>query len=225
MVQDSNIAVELTLPRGRCSDRNIADIQDTINWAAVLLFNKKVEAENAIEGAEIQRAAVRALREMCERREDGKSRGYIATADDLKALRDFYDRLAPALLEIIEYRPVTSVSEYLASVLMQRYAQVDDLLDRMKGEIPVYVATEEDIIREAVRAMPHIRCLRVDVLRYEDWYDKKRFDELGLPYPPYLRQDLKDESENPKRGYSAWQKLISTATATGAFTTSMFSKP
>lgn len=117
IVNDVNLVVELTLPRGEATDDHMHRIQDLLNWGGMMLFDRPWKGQEA-EVRELQRRhyeALHAFSHIVKRKKEGRSAHYVAKADELATLRDVCAELGELLKEAIEVAPNRTITEFIAS--------------------------------------------------------------------------------------------------------------
>jgi hypothetical protein len=193
ILTDASLAVEMKLPQGNMSVEDVLKVQDCLNWIGFTLYRKTIPEEDAKSAAEMQRKAATAFCCMTERVGSGKTTRFVAKAEELDALRDFFEVMNPVMKELIDYSPVMSVIEFFASLfILRRLVLQEEGTEacEVKEVGSMYFQNPEVSLGKYHRTEPKIKTDYVSVVSSADWYDKSRYEAYGFPYPKYLLSDI-----------------------------------
>lgn len=116
IITEITLVVELTLPRGAATDEHMHRIQDLLNWGGMMLFDRKFPDRQAYrEFIAEHYQALHAYSRIYKRKNEKKTTGYVATAEELNILRSVCGTLCELLKEAVEIAPHRTVREFLAS--------------------------------------------------------------------------------------------------------------
>ena len=112
------LVAEVSLPQGVIDDKQCVKIQDLLNWGGMLMFDRKWKGQEAAADEFKARhyKALHAWAAVVRRHNSGKTRGYIAKADELQIIREVCAESVAMLKEAMELAPQRTVRELLAVI-------------------------------------------------------------------------------------------------------------
>lgn len=110
----ANLLVELTLPAGKLTDKDIDLLEDTMNWSLGILFHryKNLDQNELTDAEPIIVGAREALTEIINRKNKGITQGYIAKGDEINLISQCFSIIIPLIKEAIKMGPRTSMKEF-----------------------------------------------------------------------------------------------------------------
>ncbi|WP_370829797.1 hypothetical protein [Parasutterella sp.] len=116
LINEVGLIVELTLPRAEATEDHMYKIQDVLNWGSMLVSDRKFpgQKKEVDEFRDRHHAALEALSQIHQRKEEGISSRYVGTADELNILRDVCGEICELLKEGMEVSPGRTLREFLA---------------------------------------------------------------------------------------------------------------
>ncbi|WP_281523797.1 hypothetical protein [Turicimonas muris] len=108
------LLAELTLPKGKLSEKDIDLLEDTVNWGIAILFHryKKLDVEELLAAEPVILAGREALSAVIDRKLSGVTHEYIAKGDELNVIRDCLSILVPLIKDAIAITPEQAMREF-----------------------------------------------------------------------------------------------------------------
>lgn len=112
------LVAEVSLPQGVIDEKQCVKLQDLLNWGGMLMFDRKWKGQEkeATEFKARHYKALHAWAAVVRRHNAGKTRGYIAKAEELQIIRDVCAEVVAMLKEAMELAPQRTVRELLAAI-------------------------------------------------------------------------------------------------------------
>lgn len=112
------LVAEVSLPQGVIDDKQRVKIQDLLNWGGMLMFDRKWKGQEAAADEFKARhyKALHAWAAVVRRHNSGKTRGYVAKAEELQIIREVCAEIVAMLKEAMELAPQRTVRELLAVI-------------------------------------------------------------------------------------------------------------
>lgn len=112
------LVAEVSLPQGVIDDKQCVKIQDLLNWGGMLMFDRKWKGQEK-EAEEFKARHYKALHAwaaVVRRHNSGRTRGYVAKAEELQIIREVCGEIVAMLKEAMELAPQRTVRELLAAI-------------------------------------------------------------------------------------------------------------
>lgn len=112
------LVAEVSLPQGVIDEKQCVKLQDLLNWGGMLMFDRKWKGQEAAADEFKARhyKALHAWAAVVRRHNAGKTRGYIAKAEELQIIREVCAEIVAMLKEAMEMAPQRTVRELLAVI-------------------------------------------------------------------------------------------------------------
>lgn len=108
------LLAELTLPKGKLSEKDIDLLEDTVNWGIGILFHryKKLDVEELLAAEPVILAGREALSAVIDRKLSGVTHEYVAKGDEINVIRDCLSILVPLIKDAIAVTPGQAMREF-----------------------------------------------------------------------------------------------------------------
>lgn len=118
IINSMGLVAEVSLPQGVIDDKQCVKIQDLLNWGGMLMFDRKWKGQEAAADEFKARhyKALHAWAAVVRRHNSGRTRGYVAKAEELQIIREVCAEIVAMLKEAMELAPQRTVRELLAVI-------------------------------------------------------------------------------------------------------------
>lgn len=113
IISEIGLVIEFSLLRGNVTHRDMSSIHDFFNWMGFVLQKRYEEFADGIQEAVLlQRDAIEAVVEISRRSLKREDHRYIATGDEIKAIREAYAVFNDYLQKGLDETPLTLVHDF-----------------------------------------------------------------------------------------------------------------
>lgn len=113
ILNEIGLVIEFSLLRGTVTHKDMSAIRDFFNWMGFVLQKRYEEFADGIQEAILlQQDAVLAVVSLCQRTLERNDQRYIATGDEIKAIREAYSVFNDYLQRGLDETPLTLVRDF-----------------------------------------------------------------------------------------------------------------